>query len=231
MKNRNFVTSFNNAIDGILYAVKHERNMKVHITAGGLVILLSLFYNLTRVEFVAVCLTVGLVIVCELFNTAVEVLVDIIVDIYHPRAKIIKDVAAGAVLVSAVLSLVVAYLIFFDRLTPGVEMAIKGLMGSSTHLTVVALGINAILIIGLKIFFRTGTHFSGGMPSGHSALAISLATAISFITGSGAVAVLCFMISLLVIQSRIEAKIHSILEVAGGAAVGFLVTLLVFQLL
>ena len=64
-------------------------------------------------------MTIALVIICELFNTAVEGIVDVIVDVYHPKAKIIKDVAAGAVLVSAFVSMLVGYFIFFDKLSLG----------------------------------------------------------------------------------------------------------------
>lgn len=116
MKNRNLIDSFGNAINGIIYTIKHERNMRIHIVALLGVFILSVFYRLTKTEFLIVCLTVGLVIVCELFNTAMEVLVDIIVDVYHPKAKIIKDVAAGAVLVAAIISLIVGYFIFFDKI-------------------------------------------------------------------------------------------------------------------
>ena len=84
MKNKNLIESFNNAINGVIYAIKAERNMKIHISAAALILLLSLFYDLTRTELLLVCLTIVMVLICELFNTAMEVLVDTIIEIYHP---------------------------------------------------------------------------------------------------------------------------------------------------
>ena len=95
MKNRSLIESFNNAINGIISALKTERNMKIHLAAAVLVLILSLFYDLSRIEFIIVCFTIALVIICELFNTAIEVIIDTIIGIYHPKAKVVKDTAAG----------------------------------------------------------------------------------------------------------------------------------------
>ena len=124
MKNKNLIESFNNAISGIIYAIKKERNMKVHITVAVLVMLMSLFYDLTRIEFLIICLTIAIVLICELFNTAVEIFVDTIIDVYHPKAKLVKDTAAGAVLVASFASLIVAYFIFFDRISTSLAIGI-----------------------------------------------------------------------------------------------------------
>ena len=113
MKNRNFLGSFNNAMSGIIYGIRNERNIRIHIIAAIFVLVLSLFFDLTRLEILILCLTIGFVIACELFNTAIEVMVDLMVQIYHPKVKIIKDVSAGAVVVSAFVSLAVGYIIFF----------------------------------------------------------------------------------------------------------------------
>ncbi len=230
MKNKNLIDSFNNAISGIMYAVRKERNIKIHITAAVSVLLLSLFFKLTRVEFLIVCLTIGIVIICELFNTAVEAIVDIIVDVYHPKAKVVKDVAAGAVLVAAFISLVVAYFIFFDRVSTDLEIALKRLAGSHMHITAIALVITIILVLILKALMGRGSPLSGGMPSGHSAIAFSVATAVSLLTMNARVSILCLLLALMVVQSRLEAKIHSLVEVAAGSIIGALITLLLFQI-
>jgi diacylglycerol kinase (ATP) len=228
-KNKNIIESFNNAINGILYTIKSERNMKFHIAAAITVLLLSLFFDLTRVEFLILCLAVSAVLICELFNTALEVLVDIVVDGYHPKAKIVKDVAAGAVLVSAFTSLIVGYLIFFDRLGTSLEIGITRLKRSPMHITLIALLITIILVLVMKAYFRKGTPFQGGMPSGHSALAFSAATSIALWTDHVKISILGLIIALLVMQSRYESRIHTMFELAAGAALGFLVTLALFQ--
>lgn len=229
-KNKTIIKSFNNAVQGLFYTIKSERNMKIHITAAAGILILSLFYSLTRAEFVIICLTVALVLICELFNTAFEVLVDLITDRYHPKAKAVKDVAAGAVFISALASLVTAYFIFFDRVSTDLHTVIVRLQSSPVHTTVIALATTVLLVLILKLVLKRGTPFSGGMPSGHSAVAFSITTAIALWTKNAAVTFLCLIISLLLVQSRLEGKIHNIIELIAGAAIGFLTTLLVFQI-
>ena len=116
MKNRNLFESFKTASQGLWYAIVKERNMKIHLTVAVLVILLSLWLGVSKVEMTVICLTIAMVICFELINTAMEVMVDIIVDVYHPKAKIIKDVSAGAVFVSALFSIVTGGIILGDKI-------------------------------------------------------------------------------------------------------------------
>jgi diacylglycerol kinase (ATP) len=230
MKNKNLLDSFNNAVNGIVYTIKNERNMTFHIISAIVVLIAGFFFNLSRIEFLIVCLAIALVIICELFNTAVEGIVDVIVHVYHPKAKMIKDVAAGAVLVSAFVSMIVGYFIFFDKLSLGIEMGIHKIRQSEMYLTITALLITIILVLVIKAFLKKGTPFKGGMPSGHAAVAFSITTAISLWTDNARISVLCLIISLLVIQSRLQAKIHSLFELSAGSILGFLVTALMFQI-
>jgi diacylglycerol kinase (ATP) len=229
MKNRNLINSFNNAINGVISTVRSERNMKIHLTAAALVLFLSLFYDLTRVEFLIVCITIALVIICELFNTALEVVIDTLIDIYHPKAKVVKDTAAGAVFISAVLSMLVAYFIFFDRVSSSLEIGIVRIKQAPTHLTVISIIITMLIVLLLKAFFKKGTPLSGGMPSGHSAIAFSATTAVALWTDNVNITILFLIVSLLVVQSRLEGKIHTLIELVAGAVIGFSVTLLLFQ--
>jgi diacylglycerol kinase (ATP) len=116
MKKRNLYESFKTASQGIWYTLVKERNMKIHFAAAAGVILLSLWLGASRIELTVLCLTIAMVICFELINTAMEVMVDIIVDVYHPKAKIIKDVSAGAVLVSAFFSVAIGWIILGDKL-------------------------------------------------------------------------------------------------------------------
>lgn len=116
MKNKNLLESFKNASQGVWYTLSKERNMKIHLITAVLVMFLALWLEVSKMELVILCLTVSLVICFELINTAMEVMVDIIVDVYHPRAKIIKDVAAGAVFVSAFFSAIIGIIILLDKL-------------------------------------------------------------------------------------------------------------------
>jgi diacylglycerol kinase (ATP) len=230
MKNRSLIDSFNNALNGIISTFKSERNMKIHIAATVLVLVLSLFYDLTRLEFIIVCIAIALVIICELLNTAIEVLTDTLIGIYHPRAKVGKDTAAGAVFISALLSIIVAYFIFFDRVSTSLESGIVRIKQAPMHMTVIAIVVTMAAVLILKMVFKKGTPFSGGMPSGHSAIAFSAVTAAALYSNNSAITILFLIVALLVVQSRLEGKIHNVLELLTGAVIGFLVTLLLFQI-
>lgn len=108
------VRSFKYAIAGLLYTLKTQRNMRIHFSAAALVIAFGCFYGLSAVEWVALGFTITFVIVCEMLNTAVENAVDVATSSYHKKAKVAKDVAAGAVLMAAVLAVAVAILLFCD---------------------------------------------------------------------------------------------------------------------
>lgn len=230
MKNKTLVDSFNNALSGIIATVRSERNMKIHLTAAALVLILSLFYDLTRVEFVIICINIAIVIICELFNTAIEVIIDTVIDVYHPKAKIVKDTAAGAVFISALLSLITAYMIFFDRVSTSLEIGIIRIKQAPMHVSIIAIILTMLFVLLLKTFFRKGTPFSGGMPSGHSAVAFSATTAVALYSNNVSITILFIIVSLLVVQSRLEGKIHTLIELIAGAVLGFSVTLLLFQL-
>ena len=222
MKSRNIIDSFNYAIKGIIHAVKSERNMKIHIAFGIAVFLLSLFFDLTKTEFMIICLTVAMVLISEMFNTAIEVVVDLIEEKYNLKAKIIKDVSAGAVFIG--------YFIFFERVSTGLEMGIERIKQYPMHVIVIILAITVLVVVVLKAFSRKGTPLRGGMPSGHAAIASALSTAVALWSVDIKITVLCVVLSSLVIQSRLEAKIHSFLEVFFGAVIGFVITLLLFRI-
>jgi len=116
MKSKNIIESFKHAFQGVCYTFVKERNMKIHVAAAAFIILLALWLGVSKIELTILCLTIAMVICFELINTAIEVMVDFIVDVYHPRAKIIKDVSAGVVFVSAFFSIVIGGIILFDKL-------------------------------------------------------------------------------------------------------------------
>lgn len=230
MKSKNLIDSFNNAINGIVYSVKNERNMKIHVISAVFVLLMSLVFPITKEQFLIVCITVAFVIICELINTAIEALVDIVTDKYHPKAKVVKDVAAGAVLVSAFISIIVGYFIFFDKISRSLEQGIRIVRQTPIHVTAIALVVTMLLVLVLKSIIKTGTPMQGGMPSGHAAISFSIATAIALWTDNVEITLLCLIMAGLVFQSRLEGKIHSVIELAAGAVLGVLTTLLLFNI-
>ena len=134
MKSRSIIESFNYAVDGIIYTLKTQRNMRIHFALAVFVLILSLFLNFTRLEFLILFITVTFVIATEMINTAIEKAIDMITEDYHPLAKISKNVAAGAVLVSAINAIVVGYLLFFDRFNPFSGLLLTKIRNSPVHL-------------------------------------------------------------------------------------------------
>lgn len=108
--------AFKNAFAGIVYCIQYERNIKIQLLAAFLAGSVAWWLELDRYEIVIVLLTVGSVIITEMMNTVVEAIVDMVSPEFHPLAKIAKDVAAGAVLISAVISLLVGYLLFSGKI-------------------------------------------------------------------------------------------------------------------
>lgn len=111
---KKFFMAFTYAWQGIVYAVKTQRNLRFHTTAAVYVTTFSFFYELTRGEYVLLMLTFSSVISAELINTAVEAAVDLCSPEQHRLAKIAKDAAAGAVLIAAIFAVIIGILLFGD---------------------------------------------------------------------------------------------------------------------
>jgi diacylglycerol kinase (ATP) len=232
--------SFNHAFQGIVYAVRHQRNMRIHLVIAVGVMVGSILLDLSKLELIAVLLSVMFVLVTELINSGVEATVDMLTDRYDPRAKAAKDLAAGAVLIAAMNALVVAYLVLADRLTNPAFGVWNAIRSSPPHLTAIALAVVMAGVIAVKATQKKGTPLSGGLPSGHAALAFACWTVITFVVGKvvpGAhrreallVSVVGLVMAGLVAQSRVETGVHSLLEVILGALLGVVVTTLIFQL-
>ncbi|MBC7744877.1 MAG: diacylglycerol kinase family protein [Flavobacterium sp.] len=113
---RKFFKSFIYGIQGISYALGTQLNFKVHFIAAILVLVLGFFLNIDSREWLWIVLAISLVLFSELLNTALEVLVDLVSPDYHIKAKIVKDVAAGAVLVTALFAIITGLIIFIPRI-------------------------------------------------------------------------------------------------------------------
>jgi diacylglycerol kinase (ATP) len=230
VRSRSILWSFNYAIQGIVYALRTQRNMRLHFIAAALTLVAAVILGVDRMGLLAIVFAISFVLATELVNTAIEASVDIAVDRYDPSAKIAKDVAAGAVLVASTNALVVAYFVLLDPLKRVADQGLDWVRASPTDLTVVALGLTLLAVLVLKALTRAPSFMRGGWPSGHTALAFGLATALGYTTGSAGVLVLALFIAALVAQSRVEGEIHSVPQVVLGALLGILVVTAVFQL-
>jgi diacylglycerol kinase (ATP) len=229
-KNRSILWSFNYAIEGIVYTLRTQRNMRIHVAAAIITLISALALGVDRMALAAIVFAISLVFIAELINTAIEAAVDVATDRYDPLAKVAKDVSAGAVLIAALNALAVAYLVLFAPLKRLAQQGLRWVSMAPTSITVIALGLVLLGVLVVKSTSHEGTFMQGGWPSGHTALAFGAATAVGFVTGSAGVLVLCLMIAALVAQSRVEGEIHTIPQVVLGAALGTLIVTAVFQL-
>jgi diacylglycerol kinase len=111
MRSRNIVESFRHAFAGLWYALRTQRNTRIHLTIAASVVALGLWLGLSYTQWAVLALTIGFVLVSEMLNTVAESLVDLVSPEYHPQAKIVKDVTAGAVLLGAILAVIVGLLV------------------------------------------------------------------------------------------------------------------------
>ena len=235
MKTRpSIIESFNFAIEGVVHVLRTQRNMRIHFTLAVVVLVVAVAAGVSRLELIALLLAITFVLVAEMINTAVEGAIDAATTSFDPIAKLAKDIAAGAVLIASVNAVAVGYLVFAGKAADKSAEVLDRLRDAPAELTLIALVLTVIIVIGTKAWTGRGTPLRGGLPSGHSAIAFAGWMAATYVVGDShrfLVSALTFIMALLVAQTRVEAGIHSALEVAYGGALGALVTLSIFQLL
>ena len=115
-KKHSIIKSFSYAFEGMATAFKNEPNFKVQVIIAVLVLLSAIILKFPLLEMGLLVLTIGIVLILELINTALEALVDLASERINPKAKIAKDVSAAAVLSSAILSVIVGTILFLPKL-------------------------------------------------------------------------------------------------------------------
>lgn len=111
-----FIAGFGYAFAGLWYALRTQRNVRVHLAMAVLVSIIGIFLHISTVEFALLYVAIAGVFIAEMFNTVCELCVDLAQPEYHPLARIAKDVAAGAVLLSALLAVVIGAFVFWPHL-------------------------------------------------------------------------------------------------------------------
>lgn len=115
LKNKNFIDAWKKAFNGIWYSIRTQRNIKVQLVIAIIVIIASIYFKLNITECMFLTFATMLVIITEVMNTAVEEVVNLCTDKFHPIAKIAKDVAAGAVVLSSLNAVIIAIFIFVSK--------------------------------------------------------------------------------------------------------------------
>jgi diacylglycerol kinase (ATP) len=204
--------------------------MRLHFYTLVAVMLSGLLLNLDNRDMLVLVFAITLVIVAEMFNTAIEAVVDMITESYNPIAKLAKDVAAGAVLLAAMNAIIAGVLIFFGqkKLMDIQNRMEENLPPDVTKVVVVGIVSLALIVIISKLLSNTGSPWHGGIISGHSAVGFLLAMTIFFTSKNPVIAFLAILLAILVAQSRVEAGVHSLQEVVLGAVLAILLTSLVY---
>lgn len=227
-----FSRSVQLALEGVMHTLRTERNMRFHFFAAFTVLLIGAFFNISGMEFLFLSFAVSFVLVTEMLNTAIERIADHLVKKrFDKKVKIIKDISAGAVFVSVLNAALVGYIIFLRHFGENLEGSFEVIKQSPRHITLIAFLIVFAAVITVKVIRGEKNLLRGGMPSGHTALAFSVWTAISLVTENPLISLLVFVLALLIAKSRIVEKVHSVGEVLAGAAIGTLLTVLVFQIM
>lgn len=110
------ILSFKYALEGLISAISEEPNLKIHFLIACLVLIASFFLKISTRDWIFVIILIGFVFAVELTNTAIEAIVDGFTNREHPKAKLAKDISAGAVLVVSIMSAVVGIIIFLPYL-------------------------------------------------------------------------------------------------------------------
>ena len=104
------------ALNGIRYGIYSELHLKIHLLFSMIAIAMGVYFKITRLEWSILIISIGIVLITEVLNTSIELSIDLQTKSKHIRAKLSKDLAAGAVLIASIQALLVGYLLFYHKL-------------------------------------------------------------------------------------------------------------------
>src|SRR5690242_6576151 len=167
------IESFNFAIEGVIHVLRTQRNMRIHFVIAVAVILTAVAVGVSKLELIALLLSISFVLIAEMINTAIEGAIDVATTSFDPMAKLAKDIAAGAVLIATIDALAIGYLVFSGQVANRSERLLDRLRDAPAKLTLIALVIVIVIVIATKAVSGRGTPLRGGLPSCHAAIARS----------------------------------------------------------
>ena len=115
-KNKNFFEALKNSSNGIVHAVKEQKNLKIQLFITLIVVIFSIVLQINKIESLFICMSISFVIFAEVFNTAIEKTVDLVTEEYNEKAKIAKDIAAGAVTIASINAVIVGIIVFLEKI-------------------------------------------------------------------------------------------------------------------
>ncbi len=222
--------SFRYAYEGLQYSLSTQRNMKFHFLVSFIVLVSALVFHLSRIEILFLMLSITLVILSELINTAIEKTVDLAMPKHHPVAKIAKDVAAASVLIAAIFAVSVAMVVFFAPL----DRLIRQLHRQANPVTAEAVWIFIVLVLMAVIVVQTRFTQTGGVrairPSIVAALAFSVSTSIAMLVQSTLAVLMAYALSALIVVILYDKTERTMRSLVLSSLAGVLITLSAFYL-
>ncbi|SDC72502.1 diacylglycerol kinase (ATP) [Paenibacillus sp. UNCCL117] len=221
--------SFRYAYEGVKYALATQRNMRFHFFAAFAALVAALLFGLPKTDVLFLLLAVTLVIVTELINTAIEKTVDLAMPDIHPLAKIAKDVAAAAVLVTAAFAVIAGMIVFYE---PVDHLIRAGRVKEGHAFTAGAVWILLSLVILSVIVIQTRFTDKGNWvkPSLLSAVAFAVSTLIAYRTDDTLVSLLGFLLSGVLSLALHDKRRRPLSSLLLGALLGSLITVFSFYL-
>lgn len=230
-KPHGLVDSFRYALDGIVHSVIGERNLRIDFGGMIAVFVAAVALHLDLQSWLWLIAAAAAVLSAELMNTGMERAVDLVTSEYRPLAKLAKDAAAGAVLVTAIGAAVIGVLVFYHVLADGVPKVVRWAAVASPLYAVGVVVVSLAAAVLGKTFSHARNLAQGGMPSAHAAMAFAAATAVIIVTRNAVAGLLAVFCAILVAESRWENRVHTVWELLSGAALGCGVAWLLFALL
>lgn len=223
-----WLDSANSAAEGVIQAAKTQRHVKIHLIVAFFVLFGCFLIGVDRFEFIAIALITLLVIVAEMFNSSLEALVDLTCPEKNELARIVKDIAAGAVLICAVGALIIGYLILWPYILKILDEGFWIAKHFPEHIAVLAVTIIMLVVIMLKAQLGKGHPLKGGCPSGQTAVIFSIWISITFLSDQTFVIISTLALVVALSLIRIFLRIHSFLDISAGALLGTAITSILF---
>jgi diacylglycerol kinase (ATP) len=224
--------SFNWAFEGIIHVLRTQRNMRIHFLAAVIVLVGAIVVGVQEFELLALMIAISFVLITEMVNSAIEGAIDVATTSFDPMAKLAKDVAAGAVLIATVNAVAVGYVVFERALRHRNQRLLNKVTEAPLYISLIALVVVVLVVIATKALTHSGTPLRGGLPSGHAAVAFAGWMLLTLVVSSPhrfLISTIALVMALLVAQTRVEAGVHSALEVTYGGLIGSLLTLVLYK--
>ncbi|MBA4542629.1 diacylglycerol kinase family protein [Thermoactinomyces daqus] len=221
--------SFVYALEGLKYTVITQRNMRIHFLIALAVLFFALYLPISKLEVLVVFITIILVLFAELINTAVEAVVDMVTEEYHPLAKIAKDVAAGAVLLTAGLAVIVGISVFY----PYLDKLFIRLTAGTSYPANIGLAVIIVFDFFLTLLLKGWCHRvekHTWEPSMTSSISLCISTLLILVTGNLHITFLVLLLLMMLVGMRLRYQPRRLSVVIGGI-LGIFVATIGLQLL